>query len=261
MTHFLMSPPCRHAARSSQDFSALYREWQSLGDTLERVGCRVTRIPTAPGVDSFFALSRHALIVDRTIILNHQRGPRSHLSSPYFSAWCQASELMQTYRVESPRLHPDRLEPLLFSGEADTLIVDNTLYFGYGGLSAHDMANDLVTKTGKRVVDLSILSHQHTLMDCLVAVHDGQLLCHLDRIHPNSVAVLADHFAVTEHQDAPEYFPSHSLILDEHAIVADNCYETQAALGAFGYDVIPLEFKAFQSLGFGPRALVMTVPS
>ena len=93
----------------------------------------------------------------------------------------------------------------------------------------------------------------------MLPVHDGLILRHDDGLHDNSLAVLSDCFSTDTLQDCSSKLPAHTLIVNDHAIVPDNCYETQRMLGDFGLDIIPVDMTYFQSIGLGPRALTLPV--
>ena len=42
-------------------------------------------------------------------------------------------------QVDQTRLHPDHKTPLPYAGHADTLYIDDCIYFGYGGHSARKL--------------------------------------------------------------------------------------------------------------------------
>ena len=257
MIQILMSRPEQILGASSADQRHAIMQWDALYETLTQLGCHVHLLPCCPYVEDFFAVSRHGFALDQRMLLSYS-GHSSSETSPYLSAWCeQFSSPEDPVHISRTRLHPDRETPLPYAGHADTLFIDNCLYFGYGSYSAHEIANDLITKTGKRVVDLFIDQSQRYLIDTILPVHDGMMLYHDHGLHQNSLLVLDGCFTTATLQDAVDLCPSHSLMIGDHAVVPDNCYETQRMLGELGYQVIPVEMSAYQAMQLGPRGLIL----
>lgn len=261
MLDILMSDPTRIIGASPIDLRHARSQWRQLIDLLKQVGCQVQLLPECPYISDFFAVSRHGFVLQHRVLLGYRSTDVMNESSPYLSAWCQLPSHKTAIQVDQTRLHPDHKTPLPYAGHADTLYIDDCIYFGYGGHSAHEVANDLITKTGKRVVDLFVEQPDTYLIDAILPVHDGMVLCHESGLHRNSHDVLSSCFTTDTLQDSPDDYPSHSLVFDEVAIVPDNCYETQRMLGEIGYTVHPVDVRFFQSIGLGPRGLILPLLS
>ena len=253
-----MSRPDHISGATSADQRHALLQWDNLHELLTQLGCHIHLLPSCSYVDNLFAVSRHGFLLNDRALLGYS-GNNPDESSPYLSAWCQQHSSDKPIQVFHTRLHPDRETPLPYAGHADTLFIDDCVYFGYGCHSAHEIANDLITKTGKRVVDLFVDQSDRYLIDTILPVHDGMMLYHDSGLHQNSLSVLDSCFTTDVIQDSIDLCPSHSLVIGDHAIVPDNCYETQRVFGDLGYQVSPIDMRLYQSMQLGPRGLILPI--
>ena len=258
MSQLLMSKPEHIEGASPVDLRHAQSQWKTLHDALITVGYKVECLPDVSYVKHYYAMSRHGLLIDNKALLAfHASSTHDQQTSPYLAAWCHYHAKKRPLRVETTRLHPERTVPIAYAGHADTLYIDQCLYFGYGANSVHEIANDLITKTGKRVVDLFITEPGAHLIDFVLPVHDGQIFCDPSGLHPNSVSVLADCFSLHNLQDPKACYPAQSMICGQKAIVSSECHETQLMLAEHGYEVLTIDMQFFHSMGLGPRALTL----
>ena len=259
MNQVIMSPPSREPGMSALDFSHAESQWNSLYEMLKHLQLQIHIMPNVSYVDAFYAVSRHGFITDKIVLLAHQPVNVARQYAPYLKSFCQSISTLEAHQIQSVRLHPDHHSPLKYAGYADTFCVDDCLYFGYGSSSDHAVANDLQSKTGKRVIDLCLQDEYPFLMDAFLPVNEGQALCHPSSMHPDSVSLLAESFMLTTLQDDFSLVPSHSIVLDQTAIVSEQCYDTQSALSSLGYDVLTVDLGFFQDRRLGPRGLILPI--
>lgn len=257
MHQFIMSPPCSDPSPHSFPKDALY-QWQELYKLLIHIGCKISLIPGPSSNPHFVSTSQHAFIANNTAVLSYNRHSNCQ-SSPYLHAWIREQDQFSDYKICQPALHPDHPHPLFFSGSTDAILIDGTLYFGYGPSSVHAIANDLSVKTKKPVVDISLKNTARFLIDAIFPINDGQMLCNPNQIDPSSLSCLVDRFSLHYSKDPIETLPTHSIVIDNHAIVSQDCFGTQQLLAGLGYEVSTINLDAFQAHGLGPRALVLPI--
>ena len=258
MKAVIMSKPVLTDGFSSVDIQYAHQQWQQLYDLILKFDVPIYRLPSVPYIDNFFALSRHGLIYGKHCLLAHNRDARSQYG-PYLNAWLSESQHFGSLDTLYPRHHRDHKHPQLFSGSADTILVDSTFYMGYGSFTNIEVANDLTSIMKKRTVELSLLKPNTHLIDSILPINSGQIFYHDASLNSQSASTLADSFSLICAQDDPTLYPTHSLIQGLNAICSENCVETIKNLIQLGYEVHTVDMSFFQSLNLGPLALTLPV--
>ena len=252
-----MSPPCSEHPTKSFPKKALH-QWQELYKLLDSLGCEISLVPSPSANPLFVGASQYAFVTDNTFVFSYSKHSTCQFS-PFLNAWIREQDQFSNYKICQPALHPDHPHPLFFSGSTDAILIDGSLYFGYGPSSAHAVASDLCATIKKPVIDISLKGSARFLIDAIFPINDGQMLCNPSQVDPSSLSYLADRFSLHDSKDPIETLPTHSIVIDNHAIVSQDCFETQQLFSSLGYEVSTINLDAFQSYGLGPRALVLPI--
>ena len=256
MEHFIMSEPQPDNQLATKTIETRLNQWHELRETLIKLGHRVTEITPTTYAKDFHLTAKHAMILDGKAMLGHNNA-LAYQSAPYFAAAAQVEQALSHIAIAQNHLHPDHKSPLAFGGSTDTLFINDSILMNYGVNTAIEMANRISSMTGKKVIDLSLRKKESCLMDAILSVNEGQLICDLDLIETNSLSYLTEVYEIIGCKDDPKKKPTHTLMTSTGAIVPENCYETQEQLSELGYDVHTIAFDTFQNIGYGPRAMTL----
>ena len=136
--------------------------------------------------------AHHALVWKNRAYMSYNKQAVCH-ASPFMEAWLK----YHGFSVLDPVLSKDDKMPLSFAGSADCVVVDNTIYLGYGIQTDHHIANVLPSLFNTQVVDLALtdarLPH---LVDCFLPLPCGRALFCAQAFDPISQRKLASDFSL-----------------------------------------------------------------
>ena len=254
----IMSRPSLNQGYSKIDIQHAASQWQKLFDLILKFNIPIHLLPDVSYVDRFYALAYHGFIYkDSCLFSNYNASNRQY--APYLNAWLTQNHHMFGMSKSYPRAHGDHHLPHIFAGSADAILIDSVIYFGYGEFSNIEVANDLATIMKTKTVELALNDKNKNLIDSILPINPGQVLCHDLALESQSTSKLADSFSLICLQDDPKIFPSHTLIHGLKAICSDACNETIKMLSELGYEVFPIDMSFYQTLGLGPRSLTLSM--
>ena len=232
------------------------KQWQGLHEKLLELGHKVTTISQPSYTKNFHLTARHALLLNQKIMLSYNNDIANQCA-PYFAAAISQEDQLCDYEIATNQMHPDHKRPMLFNGSVDTIYVNDSILMCYSNNTSLEMANRIGSTTGKKVIDLSLRDRQSQLIDAILMINEGQLICDIDALDPHSLSYLTEIYEIMNIRDEQSKAPTQSLMTSSGAIVADNCYETQEQIAQLGYEVHCIPFDYFQALGHGPKSLVL----
>ena len=251
-----MSKPEVTNTTQGENTDLCLKQWHDLYEKLLEIGHKITLIPSPPYTENFHLTSKHALLINKKIMLGYNTNVKDQCA-PYLAAAIREEDKLCNYEIATNQMHPDHKCPMLFNGSADTIYVNDSILMCYSNNTSLEMANRIGSTTGKKVIDLPLRDPKSQLIDAVLMINEGQLICDIDALDPHSLSYLTEIYEIMNIRDEQSKIPTQSIMTSLGAIVAENCYETQEQIAQLGYEVHCIPFDYFQALGHGPRAFVL----
>ena len=248
MSSFVMCSPCNSSAPAP-----LLAEWRNFFDILSRESVSLSLLPPVPKNLGLASVAHQGFVWKNRAYMSYERKISDH-AMPYLFAWLKH----HGFQILPQALGRDNAMPIPFAGSADCIVVDDTLYLGYGIHTAHHMANVLPSQFNAKLVDLCLI---HTKLQNLVQVFCplpcGRALVVPSGFDPSSLRKLEADFDIIPVSDEEALRGACSaVVLDDKIIMPSDCHDACNTLYQHDYEVIETDMPAFIKSGRGCRSLV-----
>jgi N-dimethylarginine dimethylaminohydrolase len=226
------------------------RQWEGLRDTYRRLGHTVSFIEPVRGLPDMVFAANGALVVDGKVLgasfLNPQRVPEG----PAYLRWMQEDDTFAEFAVTES----------VNEGEGDFLDLGDVILAGTGfrtDRAAHAEAQEFF---GKPVISLTLVDPRFYHLDTAIAVlGDHDIAWYPPAFSPGSCAVLTRMFPdaiVATDRDAMT-FGLNAVSDGRHVVLPEESEELIEALGARGYEPVPVAMSEFRKAGGGPKCCTL----
>jgi N-dimethylarginine dimethylaminohydrolase len=226
------------------------RQWEGLRDTYRRLGHTVSFIEPVRGLPDMVFAANGALVVDGKVLgasfLNPQRVPEG----PAYLRWMQEDDTFAEFAVTET----------VNEGEGDFLDLGDVILAGTGfrtDRAAHAEAQEFF---GKPVISLTLVDPRFYHLDTAIAVlGDHDIAWYPPAFSPGSCAVLTRMFPdaiVATDRDAMT-FGLNAVSDGRHVVLPEESEELIEALGARGYEPVPVAMSEFRKAGGGPKCCTL----
>lgn len=233
------------------DHDVALAQWEELRAIYERLGHAVELIEPLPGQPDMVFAANGALVVDGKVFGASFRNPERVDEAPAFRSWF---ELAGYADVCTPKN--------VNEGEGDFAVVGGTILAGTGFRTDHPAHLEVQEFFGRPVISLQLVDpHFYHLDTALFALDDSNIAYYPAAFSEGSQAVLRQLFpdAVVATEKDAFAFGLNSVSDGRHVVIESDAVDLMAALGARGYEPLPIDMSELRKSGGGPKCCTQEI--
>ncbi|MEC8063605.1 MAG: hypothetical protein VX112_02030 [Pseudomonadota bacterium] len=231
----------------------LASEWESLVKILSSFSIDLSFLPPVVNNLDLSLISHHAFIWKNRSYISYSKQASLH-AEPFIEAWLK----YHGFDIQKMVLSRDDAMPIPFSGSADAIACDTSIYLGYGIYTSHHIANVLPSYFNAQVIDLALIDKRTPhLIDCFCPLPCGRALVYEGGLDVLSRKRLARDFTlipVTEYDAIAG--ACNALVLNHTIIMPRGCRDIMDQLFIHDYDVIEIDMPQYRQRGYGCKSLI-----
>jgi N-dimethylarginine dimethylaminohydrolase len=250
MSSFVMCAPPEVGAITT---APLISEWQNLREILSKQSVALSLLAPVPYNIGVSCLAHQGFIWKNRAYMSYEKKLSDH-GMPFLLAWLKH----HGFQILPQALGRDNAMPIPFAGSADCLVVEDTLYLGYGLQTGHHMANVLPSHFNAKLVDLCLTNPKlPNLIQVFCPLSCGRALVCESGFDASALRKIAADFEIipVSETDAARGACS-AVLLDDKIIIPTGCDDTANQLFEHDYEVIETDLTHFSKKGYGCRSLV-----
>jgi N-dimethylarginine dimethylaminohydrolase len=241
--------PWMSRSRGSTPESAR-RQWQSLHDTLRRLGVTVELMTPQPGLPDLVFTANAGLVFGTRFFSSRFRHEVRARESPYFEAWFAAHGFTVEHLPEG----------MFFEGAGDALFCGLALFAGYRIRSDVQGHQHLAQAIGRLVLPLELVDSRFYHLDtCFCPLAPGEAIYFPAAFDAYGQKVLQSHvprlLPVVEAEACR--FGCNAVVIGKTVIVNTGCERLAADLRSWGYEPLSVGLDEFLKAGGSAKCLTL----
>lgn len=226
------------------------RQWQSLYESLRRLGVTVERLQPQPGLPDLVFTANAGLIFGNRFFSSRFRHEVRARETPYFDAWFAEHGFTVEHLPEGT----------YFEGAGDALFCGTTLFAGYRIRSDVRGHQYLGTVLQRQVLPVELVNpHFYHLDTCFCPLAPGQAIYYPAAFDSYARRVLESNVPdlLPVEENEANRFGCNAVVVGKTVIHNTGCDRLAADLNARGYETIAVELDEFLKAGGSAKCLTL----